>query len=91
MTAPFLRPRSAARIWLWTAVAALLVSLVLAPVQTSTLCVDNYRDPELSYCESTLHSLAGNETNEWIWIAAVVAIVAVGWLVARRHKARDAR
>ncbi|WP_371030719.1 hypothetical protein [Pseudoclavibacter sp. JSM 162008] len=90
MTPPFLRPRSTARIWLWTAVIVILISLVLAPVLTSTTCYDSL-DPTSSHCESVQLGFAGNQTNGWVWLAAVAATAVTGWLLARRHKSRDPR
>ncbi|GAB3302304.1 hypothetical protein GCM10027427_28780 [Pseudoclavibacter terrae] len=57
---------------------------------TSTTCYDS-PDPALSYCESAQLGFAGNQTNGWIWLAAILATGAVGWLLARRHKRRDPR
>ncbi|WP_271986146.1 hypothetical protein [Pseudoclavibacter terrae] len=91
MTPPFLRPRSTARIWLWTAVIVVLISLVLAPTHDYTICVDNYSNPSLSYCESYPLSLAGNRTHVLAWLAAVAVTALTGWLLARRHKQRDPR
>lgn len=85
----FNEPRPTARIWLWTAVAVVLLSLFLAPTHNYSICVDNYRDTDLSYCESYPISFAGNQTHLLIWLAAIVATVLVGWLVARRHKAKS--
>ena len=87
MTPPFLRPRSTARIWLWTAIIVILISLALAPVYTSTTCYDAI-DPALTACESSQLGFAGNQTNGWVWLVAVVATVVIGSLMARRHKTR---
>ncbi|MBB2957489.1 hypothetical protein [Pseudoclavibacter helvolus] len=84
----FNEPRSTARIWLWTTVVVVLISLVLAPTHDYTICVDNYSDPALSYCESYPLSLAGNRTHVWAWLAALTLAALTGWLAARRHKTR---
>lgn len=86
MTA-FSEPRSTARIWLWTTIIVILISLASAPVYTSTTCYDAI-DPALTSCESTQLGFAGNQTNGWVWLAAVIAAAAIGWLTARRHKMR---
>lgn len=86
----FNEPRSTARIWLWTTVIVVLISLALAPVYTSTTCYDAL-DPTLTYCESAQLGFAGNQTNGWVWLAAIIAAAVVGWLTARRHKTRGQR
>lgn len=61
-----------------------------APVYTSTTCYDAL-DPALTYCESAQLGFAGNQTNGWVWLAAIIAAAVVGWLTARRHKTRGQR
>lgn len=86
----FHEPRSTARIWLWTAVTAILISLALAPVYTSTTCSDAL-DPAHTSCEVAQLGFAGNQTNGWLWLAAVIATIAVGWLLARRRRFQPRR
>ncbi|WP_146081930.1 hypothetical protein [Pseudoclavibacter sp. Z016] len=90
MTPPFLRPPSTSRIWLWTAVTAILISLALAPVYTSATCLDAL-DPAHTSCEVSQLGFAGNQTNGWLWLAAVIATIAVGWILARRRRSQPRR
>lgn len=82
----FNEPKSTVRIWLWTTVVVILVSLALAPVLTSTTCYDAV-DPALTRCETSHLGFAGNPTHLVAWLAAVASTVLVGWMVARRSRA----
>ena len=53
-------------------------------------CLDAL-DPAHTSCEVSQLGFAGNQTNGWLWLAAVIATIAVGWILARRRRSQPRR
>lgn len=71
----------------WAAGGVLLAAVLFAPVLQGGFCADS-SDPALSYCEAWQRSVAGVDTNVWLWAGATIALGALGWLVARTRRLR---
>lgn len=77
-----MRNRSrAATVWLGV-LAAVVVTVALAPLMTAGWCADA-DESGTSTCGSYQTSLVGIETTVWLWLAAVVIVIVVTVLIAR--------
>lgn len=76
--------REAAPPWLFALAAAVLATILLAPVLTTGFCADS-SIPGASYCGSTQHSVVGIPSTWLLWaIATPIAAAATWWLTRRR-------
>ena len=70
------RRRSTVRIALLGALAALAATALFAPVLTSGWCYDATAGGESS-CGSVQTSVLGIESNLWLWVVAMIVVVAM--------------
>lgn len=79
------RKRSvAAAIWVGVT-AAVVVSVLLAPVVTGGWCADAPVGGT-SVCGSFERSLVGIDTNVWIWLGAITIVAVVTIVIAHRRR-----
>lgn len=78
--------RPAARVWMKVAIAVVSIGVLFAPIVTYGFCADS-SNPDLSFCESHQQSIVGIRSNLWIWGAATLAAILIGWVVASRRRA----
>jgi len=81
------RPRSAAVVIWCGALAAIIVSVLLAPVINGGWCADAPVGGT-SECGTFQRSLIGLDTSVWLWLAALalVAVITVVWARPRRSR-----
>ena len=64
--------------------ASLAVSVLLAPVLTQGWCYDTAELGGESSCGSRQTSVLGIESNMWLWLAAMLVVIAATLLLLRR-------
>ncbi|WP_106815253.1 hypothetical protein [Microbacterium timonense] len=87
MTEPPRAPRGRARVALWVAGGVILAGVLFAPVRTSGFCAYAPTSGR-SYCDAAAQSVLGIPTSLWLWLAASIALGALGWWLARRTARR---
>lgn len=66
-----------------TAVAVIAVAVLFAPIVSNGFCA-HAPNAGQSFCSSWQTSVVGIRSNVWLWLGATAAVIAAGWLLARR-------
>lgn len=81
-------PRPAVATLWWSAIAALGVSVLFAPIITFGWCADGVEDGT-STCGSSQHSVVGIPSNIWMWIGSMVVVMIVTGVLVIRGRRHD--
>lgn len=81
-------PRPAVATLWWSAIAALGVSVLFAPIITYGWCADGVEDGT-STCGSSQHSVVGIPSSIWMWIGSMVVVMIVTGVLVIRGRRHD--
>lgn len=81
-------PRPAVATLWWSAIAALGVSVLFAPIITYGWCADGV-EGGTSTCGSSQHSVVGIPSSIWMWIGSMVVVMIVTGVLVIRGRRHD--